>query len=188
MPLKMRRTFVFVLSMMLLAACHTEEKVVESPAPQGNGGGGGAGISFATKNPPASVASPKVFIYKMKKDYSQNVPVILSSDKKTIVSYPHPRDLYTNGKLALPTKLNDGYWLDNRGINENVAFLSYTYEEYSSFSEVPSISELYKRIIDKNPIKEMWDCGRRHQFRDPVSDLNEAIANGELSQRFQKVK
>lgn len=182
----MKRTLLFLLSMMLLAACHTEKKVSESTPPQGNGGGGAA-ITVVSGSP-AAVASPKVFIYKMKKDYSQNVPVLLSPDKKAIVSYPHPRDLYTNGKLAVPTKLNDGYWLDNRGINENVAFLSYTYEEYAALSEVPSVSELYKKIMDKNPVMELWDCGRRHQFQDIVSDLNEAIANGELAKRFQRVK
>ena len=182
----MKRTLLFLLSMMLLAACHTEKKVSESTPPQGNGGGGAA-ITVVSGSP-ASVASPKVFIYKMKKDYSQNVPVSLSADKKTIVSYPHPRDVYTNGKLAVPTKLDGGYWLDNRGITENVAFLSYTYEEYAALSEVPSVSELYKKIIDKNPLTELWDCGRRSQFQDPVSDLNEAIANGELSKRFQRVK
>ena len=184
--IKMKRTLLFLLSKMLLAACHTEKKVSESTPPQGNGGGGAA-ITVVSGSP-AAVASPKVFIYKMKKDYSQNVPVLLSPDKKTIVSYPHPRDLYTNGKLAVPTKLNDGYWLDNRGINENVAFLSYTYEEYAALSEVPSVSELYKKIVDKNPVTELWDCGRRHQFQDIVSDLNEAIANGELAKRFQRVK
>ncbi len=183
------KQFIFLLlSMILLTACHTEKKVAESPAPQGNGGGGGAGISFVTKDSPAAVASPRLFIYKMKKDYSQNVPVTLSADKKTITSYPHPRDVYTNGKLALPTKLDGGYWLDNRGINANVAFLSYTYEEYAALGDAPSLTELYKKIIDKDPIKEMWDCGRRHQFQDPVSELNEAIANGELAKRFQKVK
>lgn len=183
--IKMKRTLFFLLPMMILMACHTEKEVAESVPSQGNGGGAAITVVQAS---PAAVASPKVFIYKMKKDYSQNVPVTLSVDKKTITSYPHPRDLYTNGKLAVPTKLNDGYWLDNRGINANVAFLSYTYEEYAALSDVPSISDLYKKIIDKDPIKEMWDCGRRHQFQDPVSELNEVIANGELAKRFQKVK
>ncbi len=184
--IKMKRTLFFLLPMMILMACHTEKEVAESVPSQGNGGGGAA-ITVVQASP-AAVASPKVFIYKMKKDYSQKVPVILSADKKTIVSYPHPRDVYTNGQLAVPTQLKDGYWLDNRGISENVAFLSYTYEEYAALSEAPSVSELYKKIIDKNPITEMWDCGRRHQFQGIVADLNEAISNGELSKRFQKVK
>lgn len=182
----MKQFFTILLSMILLTACHTEKKAAESQAPQGNGDG--TSVTMTSNDSQVSVASPKLFIYKMKKDYSQHVPVTLSADKKTITSYPHPRDLYTNGKLAVPTKLNDGYWLDNRGINANVAFLSYTYEEYAALNEVPAVSELYKKIIDKDPLKEMWDCGRRHQFQDPVSELNEAIANGELAKRFQKVK
>ena len=173
--------------MMLLTACHTEKKVAEdNTAQQGNGGG--AAITVSSGGSQVSVASPAAIIYRMKKDYSQKVPVILSADKKTIVSYPHPRDLYTNGKLAVPTKLNGGYWLDNRGINQNVAFLSYTYETYAALGDAPDLTVLYSKIIDKDPLIEMWVCGRRHQFHDIEAELNEAIANGELAKRFQKVK
>ena len=185
--IKMKRTFIFLLTIMMITACHTEKRVSENEDQQSQNGGG-ASTEVVENNSPLSVASPQVIVYKMRKDYSQNVPVILSADKKTILSYPHPRDIYTNGKLAVPTQLKGGYWLDNRGISENVAFLSYTYEEYAVLGGAPSVSELYKKIIDKNPITEMWNCGRRHQFQDVVSDLNEAIANGELSKRFQKVK
>ena len=183
----MRRTFLFLLSMMMLMACQTEKKVSESEAPQSQGGGA-ATIAVAENSSQVSVASPSVFIYKMRKDYSQNVPVILSSDKKTIVSYPHPRDVYTNGQLALPTPLKNGYWLDNRGINGNVAFLSYTYEEYAALTDVPSLDILYKKIVDKDPITEMWNCGRRHNYRDLINDLNEIIVNNKMEGKFKRVK
>ena len=173
--------------MMMLMACQTEKKVSESEAPQSQGGDTSA--AAVTENPSqAFVASPAVIVYKMRKDYSQNVPVILSSDKKTIVSYPHPRDVYTNGKLALPTPLKNGYWLDNRGISLNVAFLSYTYEEYAALNDVPSIDVLYKKIVDKDPITEMWSCGHRHHYHDLINDLNEIIVNNKLEGHFKRVK
>lgn len=183
----MKRTFLFLLSMMMLMACQTEKKVSESEASQSQGGGAAA-ITVVESTPQASVASPSVLVYKMRKDYSQNVPVILSSDKKTIVSYPHPRDVYTNGKLAVPTQLKNGYWLDNRGISGNVAFLSYTYEQYAALNDVPPIDVLYKKIVDKDPITEMWDCGRRHTYHDLVNNLNEIIVNNKMEGNFKRVK
>lgn len=171
--------------MMMFVACHTEKKVSETAASQD---GGAATVTVTEKEPKASVASPRVIIYKMKKDYSQNVPVLLSDDKKTIVSYPAPRDVYTNGQLALPTQLQDGYWLDNRGIGENVAFLSYTYEEYAALSDVPSIDALYKKIVDKDPITEMWICARRHNYHDIVGELNDIITNKQLESKCKRVK
>ena len=183
----MKRVFLFLFSMMLLMACRTEEKVVESEAPQGQGGGGAA-ITVMEREPQVAVASPRLLIYKTRKDYSQNVPVLLSADKKTIVSYPHPRDVYTGGKLALPTPLKKGYWLDNRGIGESVAFLSYTYEEYAALTDVPSIDILYKKIIDDDPLTEMWDCGRRHNYHDLVNELNEIIVNNKMEAHFKKMK
>ena len=174
--------------MLLFAACHTEKKVAESEAPQSQGGGGAASITMVPGDQQTYVASPRLLIYKMRKDYSQNVPIILSSDKKTIASYPHPRDVYTNTKLALPTKLKNGYWIDNRGINENVAFLSYTYEEYAALHDVPPLDILYSKIIDNDPLIEMWDCGRRYNYNDLIGDLNEIIVNNKLEGHFKRVK
>ena len=38
------------------------------------------------------VASPPVLIYKTRKDYSHNVPVIMDASRRRIVSYPAPSD------------------------------------------------------------------------------------------------
>jgi uncharacterized protein YcfL len=183
----MKHVFLLLLIAVLIVGCQSQKKVAdgtpakeepvvtEAPSPRPNANN-------------VSLASPKVIIYKMKKDYSNNVPVTLSADKKTIVSYPHPRDVYTNGKLAVPTQLKKGYWLDNRGINENVAFLSYTYEEYAALSNVPDLNTLYEKIIDKDPIKEMWLCGSRYSYNDIVNELNEVITNKELEKKFKRIK
>ena len=176
----MKKIILLSILSIALISCHTQKKAAESSAPVQQP------QTQKPAAPAATVASPPTYIYKTRNDYSQNVFVGYANNRITF--FPAPTDLYTNGKLATPTPLRDGYWLDNRGINANVAFLSYTYEEYAALGDAPSLTELYKKIIDKDPIKEMWDCGRRHQFQDPVSELNEAIANGELAKRFQKVK
>lgn len=128
----------------------------------------------------ASVSSPPVYIYKTREDYSHLVPVIMNDARTTIVSYPHPRDLRIGDKLCLPTLLEKGYWLDNRGIGRNVVFLSYTYEEYSQLGSAPSMEELMTHIHDKHPLTEWHECGRRADYKNIVSELNKLIEQGFL--------
>jgi len=121
-------------------------------------------------------ALPPVIIYKTKSNYDKNVPVIMSEDKKDIVSYPDITDVYYAGKLAYPTQLANGYLLDNRGIGKNVAFLRFTYEEYSKLSSTPTKEELLGMIIDKNPLIELYNCDKLP--KNNIEKLNEAISNG----------
>ena len=67
-------------------------------------------------------AGPPIIIYKTKADYFDKVPVTLSEDKSMIVAYPSPGDLFYKGGLSLPTKLDDGYLLDNRGDQPECGF------------------------------------------------------------------
>lgn len=127
-------------------------------------------------------SGPPTIIYKTKKDYNKFVPVILSEDKSKIVSYPHPSDILVNDKFSYPTQLEKGYLLDNRGINNNVAFLSMTYEEYSKLEKAPLLEELFSMIIDKAPLVEIYNCGNRYTFKNEISvDLNKLIINNELT-------
>ena len=121
------------------------------------------------------VSSPIVYIYKTRKDYSRLVPVLMDETRTRIVSYPAPTDLKTNGRLACPTPLEGGYWLDNRGISPRAAFLSYTFEEYSQLKEPPAMEEMMERIVDKDPFTFIRACGRRADYKDIVGELNEYI-------------
>jgi hypothetical protein len=141
---------LFLYSMMVFLACSGTKKA-----------------NKPEEESPLIFGNAPTYIYKTKGDYNQNIPVVLSADKKTIVSYPDPKDVGNNGKLATPTPLTDGYLLDNRGITPDVAFLKYTYEEYSQLKSVPSLNDLYAMIIDKDPLTELCDCGSRYQFKDP---------------------
>ena len=129
----------------------------------------------------SSVASPIVYVYKTKADYSHNVPVIMDQSKGRIIAYPHPIDLLIGGKLCLPTPLKQAYWLDNKGINPQVAFLKFTYEEYSKLTEAPAMDTLMENILDKNPLLEIHACGRRMDYVHIVEELNQKIEQGELS-------
>jgi len=125
-------------------------------------------------------AGPQAIIYKSKNNYNKFVPVSLSDDKSKIVSYPHPKDVFYRGELAYPTELNNGYLLDNRGIDKNVAFLNITYEDYSKLEKVPLLNELFSMILDKDPLIEIYNCGNRYTFKNGISDLNKLIENNGL--------
>ena len=118
--------------------------------------------------------SPAI-VYKTKADYNNNVSVTMDSKKGKIISYPAPTDLYYRGNLALPSKLKNGYLLDNRGINTNSVFTSFTYQEYSKLYSAPSIDTLLEKIIDKDPFVEIYNCGNRADYKNETKELNKII-------------
>ncbi|MEI6748484.1 MAG: hypothetical protein ACOYMF_07295 [Bacteroidales bacterium] len=140
---------------------------------------------MATKT--QKVTGPRIIIYKTKADYFLNVPVGLSADRKTITSYPAITDVYTGGKLAIPTKLEGGFLLDNRGISAEVAFINLSYEQYAALKSTPAVIELQELIIDADPLTIMYDCGSRNSFQDIVGDINNLILKKDFS-KFKKLK
>jgi len=137
---------------------------------------------------PVYATGPQALVYKTRGDYANLVPVILSDDKKEIVSYPHPGDLKTVNGYPLPDHLLDGYLLDNRGIGKNVAFLKLTYAEYASLEQMPTLQELYDLIIDKNPLTELCDCGSKQAFSDTTGQLNKLISDKKLRTVCKAIK
>ncbi len=128
-----------------------------------------------------------VLVYKTRADYFNNVPIQLSDDKATIVSYPSPADLKKNQTFSTPTKLNNGYWLDNRGIGLNTAFLKLTYSQYATLPVAPSLEQLKELILDDNPFLELYHCGDKSDFQSLEKELNKHINNKTLKQ-FQRLK
>lgn len=136
-------------------------------------------VTQARENKGTSLQShmnEQTIVYKTTTDLSNYVPVIMDAGRTKIVSYPSPVDLCIDGKLAKPVALKNGYWLDKRGITENVAFLNYTYEEYSKLAEAPD--DMLTKIKDKYPLKELIYCGSRYRFKDEVKELNDLIDAG----------
>ena len=131
----------------------------------------------------SAVSSPRVFVYRLN-DASQYdlVPVMMNEARTAIVSYPAPVDLRRGDELCLPTRLDDGYLLDNRGIGPTVALLSYTYAQYAALKEAPSMEELMAHIANRYPLAWYAWCGRRADYVDIVGELNAKIREGELCQ------
>ena len=134
-----------------------------------------------------AIPSPPTIVYKTKADYFNNVPVLLSDDKQTIIAYPDPKDLTIDNKLCLPTQLAKGYLLDNRGISSNVGFLKISYQEYSSLATPPSINELKNLLLDSDPLIELYDLGPRHNFENADKEINQIITKNKLTnyERFK---
>lgn len=114
---------------------------------------------------PLYTPGPRAYVYKTNADYSNKVPVILSEDKKTIISYPHPNDLKAGDTFLKPTVLIDNYYLDNKGVQANTAFLDISFEEYGSYTEAPSLNYLESKLLDKNPFLELCDCGLKSNIK-----------------------
>lgn len=129
------------------------------------------------------MAGPPVIVYKTRTDHYDKVPVTLSEDKSEVVSYPGIKDVYYKGELAYPTKLNDGYLLDNRGIGPNSAFLKLTYEEYSKLDSTPSKGEILGLILDKDPFVKMFNCGSKYKYKDIVAEINAMIDSKTLKKQ-----
>ncbi len=142
----------------------------------------GMGACHSTRPVPSSTGSPRppALVYKTKADYSDKVPVILNEAKTVIVSYPDPRDLKNADGFLKPVVLKNGYLLDLKGINQQVAFLSMSYENYSALEKAPSMDELEKMIIDRDPLVELCNCGNHIPVENAVKEINRMIRKGTL--------
>lgn len=131
---------------------------------------------------------PHVLVYKTYADYSHLVPVILSADKKSLVSYPDPKDLKRGNTFTLPVKLHKGYLLDRQGINKNVAFLKMSYAEYAALPKAPTAEEIMAMLIDKDPLVMLWDCGLKSRHDYGAKELNSLIDKNKLGKTCKSVK
>jgi len=130
---------------------------------------------------PSFMPGPPLIIYKTKKDYSNLVPVGLADDGKTISHYPDMQDVVISDtdEFRTPTKLVQGYLLDNKGIWKGSAFLKVNYETYAKYSETPNTEELQKLILDDDPFLEIYDCGVRWDIT--IDEVNSIINSGQLN-------
>lgn len=94
---------------------------------------------------------PRAQVYKMSGDYADLVPITLDPSGTRVMSYPAPTDV----KNQEPVKLDDGWYLDRRGVGTNTAFTSYTYKEYAALKHAPSTEDLLKHIVPEAKVTEI---------------------------------
>lgn len=126
------------------------------------------------------IPSPPAIVYKTKADYFDKIPVTLSDDKTKVIAFPAPSDIRINNKFSFPTKLNDGYLLDNRGISVNTAFLEFSYDDYFTMDHIPTAESLMNHILDDQPFTEFYEIGKHGDYKDPEKELNALIDNDGL--------
>ena len=159
----MNRVIIFII-VLLVVACGSSKQTVNQ-----------------------SIKANKPFlIYKTRADYYNMIPVIMNADKTKIISYPSPSDVMVDGKLMLPVRLKNGYLLDIRGIAANVAFTSFTYEDYVNLDAAPSINILMSSIIDDDPILELYDCKNLPDIKHDNDKINALII--ERFKKCEKIK
>ena len=120
----------------------------------------------------------RLIVYRTRTDLYRQVPITLNEAKDRVISFPAPSDLYFEGELALPVKLNDGYLLDRRGIGPHTVFTSFTYKEYSRMDAPPSTQELLDSVIDADPFESIYDCGKAGSYQNLLEELNSKIEAG----------
>ncbi len=167
---------ILILLVIGLMGCCTNKKVTQTD------------LTSQPDSVAQFIPGPPALVYKTRGDYYHLVPVLLSEDKKEIISYPHPKDLIRGHGYTFPDSLNNGYLLDNRGIGANVAFLGLTYQEYSNLKEVPTPEQLYGKIVDFDPLTELCNCGLRTSFSDPVKEINLLIDSRELKEKCRVIR
>lgn len=138
----MKLKFLLLITIMcfVAAGCRSNRKSVEMES----------GVPYgATTLPPRPIGvgqmtEPQAVIYQTNVDVSDKVPIELNADG-SLRSFPDPADI---NPYQAPLALVDGWLLDRRGsIGHGTVFLKYTYNEYSSLGEVPSLDELLAAVV-----------------------------------------
>lgn len=112
-----------------------------------------------------------IIVYKTKKDYSNNVPVQLTADKKSLISYPG------RGDIRKPVLLANGYY---SGVSGN-AYLSITLDEYADTNNKYPSDELMKYVIDADPFTEWYNvCPCAYVVGRDTTSLNRIIRHDSL--------
>ncbi|MCK4662924.1 MAG: hypothetical protein KAT68_08670 [Bacteroidales bacterium] len=154
-------------------------------------------ISFFTSCIKNEAIAPGYVIYKTKGNYNDLIFIRLSKDKKMVVQYPGPSDVYYINKnedtiLRTPTILHKDYLLDNKGINTNAVFIDISYAEFSKRESSLSQEEMMNMIVDDDPFTEYWygKTGnlRSKDFEVSIEEINEIIDNNEIDKYFERRK
>jgi len=107
--------------------------------------------SGITKNSGCCSSTGPIQIYKTTKDYSNNVFIQVSDDRKTVTAFSDNVDV----DQLRPVELANGY-LQKRMVGN--AVLSITIDDYCSLDNEPSIAEMLNMVIDYEPYSEFYEC------------------------------
>ena len=166
---------VILAAALALQACHSTKTT------QGTADGNAMPEIDATSKYHPTILSgtvakqPKAIVYRTSVPCSDLVPVQLSADGTSLISYPAPGDI--SEARSTPLQLDGGWWLDRRGIGPGTAFTTYTYADYAALQAPPSESDLMAAIIPDARVTEMVEMPFPYS-PDCAAQCNELIASG----------
>jgi len=117
-------------------------------------------------------ASGPIVVYKTKQDYSNNITIQLSKDKKKVTCTPGPQD----AARQRPIQLADGYLL-KRMCGDVVT--SVTYDDFIVATKSFTSAEWLSFVIDTDPYLEKYECCKCTGQDTAV--INNLIRNKQLS-------
>lgn len=133
--------------------------------------------------PDFNTPGPTAWVFKLKGDYADKLPVSMNADYTEIVAYPSKDGILSKA----PTPLAEGYYLDNGLVHPQVAFTGIKLSEYARSAQTPTLSELQQNIISKDPFVTICNCGNKAAIDNPVETINQLIRKGELEKKCKKV-
>ena len=170
---------LLIFLMTLLTACSTTKDAVDSDLARKPD----CGFPLYVPENDTNIRDVhKLLVYKTKKDYSKLVPIQLSQDKQTILSYPAKEDLFRVGN-SNTIQLEKGFLLDLIGVNLNSAFTHYSLQQYQKIP-TPSLEEFKKNIFESDPFTEMFSCEGYYT----QNEINQFIVDGKLGNKCKKLK
>lgn len=156
MKTRFMKILAAALSVTAVCACRSGAKAVtpdSSEQPQ---------YTEAVKSEPSVVRGkggmasylPKAVIYRTDGDYNDLVPVTVTPGGPGLQSYPDPSDV---GEFSRPVPVADGWLLDRRGgIGPYTRFTKWTYAEYHTLPQVPSVQEIIRNILPEARVTQAW--------------------------------
>lgn len=160
---------------MIFSSCHSTKETAAEP-------NSNQPIAIVPRQPSGYASEgthmfmPRAQVYRTNGDYAHNVPIQISANGKSVISFPDPSDISAS---SMPYPLADGWFLDRRGVSDNTRFTRYTYAQYMTFKEPPSISELLSSVIPESRITEMYalPCTTQEALADTAA-VNSIIRSG----------
>ncbi len=136
----MRSLITALAAIMMLISCASHRNDSDTSA-TGRHAETSAVIGMSPLTGGKASAYPHARIYRTTAPSDSLVPITLSPDGATVISYPAPGDL-----SSVPARLTGGWMLDSRGITPQSAFTGFTYREYKALPAAPSPARLLSSV------------------------------------------
>lgn len=119
---------------------------------------------------------PRAVIYQMNGAWQEFVPVTLDASGRALANFPAVTDISADQQ---PVELDNGWWLDCRGISPATAFTGYTYSRYAALPDTPAPKTLLASLIPNAKVTRIVQLPMTlSQARNDIKAVNALIRQG----------